>query len=190
MTRAAILALSLLSSFACTGGLELEKPESTGAREQPLAATESPAEEPEALTVWAHDSRLEATARAAAERIARASGLEVLVNVEGSLGTALPMFFSESGREGEWFGASMVPGSGALWVAISIDMVGAPDVGGHKRLEGVVEHELLHQLGAPHLPNGALGILSDPPQAYDLTTADLELLCSVASCTRFVPEVP
>lgn len=191
MTHRALLALSLLSALACGTG-----PESGAAPAsvEPLAATEKALEEPAGISVWAHDARLEAAARAAAARIERASGLVVTVNAEGTLGPAIPMFFSESGRDegkdGGWFGASMVPGSGANWVAISIDVVNAPDVGDHTRLEGVVEHELLHQLGAPHLPAGVQGILSDPPQAYDLTTADLELLCSIAACTRFVPEVP
>ncbi len=161
----------------CYAGPAAPAPQERLPAQAPLAA---PAP---ALAVWAHTPELERAAHAAAGRLLAATGLVVQVNA-GELWSALPLFESSAVLEQGWWGFASVDG----WIGI------APGVPAHA-LESVVLHELLHALGAEHLPDGATtadGVMAaDSTAGTDqprLSTADLELLCAVQHCTTFAPE--
>lgn len=169
--------LLVLSSFvyACT------RPKKSGpdvGTEDPMPEPSEPLEPVKDLFVFAHDASLVPVALRAARRIEAATGIKVHVNEYGTIATAHPIFGSDfmcaTGAQGR---ATLGGG-----IALARDCT--------QPLETVLLHEMIHQLGVGHhvLPRrGVMNEGKDDP-LDTLTADDLEALCSVRVCSKFVPE--
>jgi hypothetical protein len=117
--------------------------------------------------------------QAAADRIEAASGLVIRVVTEVEP-RAIEMVHEAPDGEGKWIGGFRYKRGQATLI---VDGDVQPDV-----LENLLVHEMLHSLGAEHVKQGRdlMSPLIDAEMV--LTAADLESLCSVQDCTRFVTE--
>jgi hypothetical protein len=179
MTRAARAALALLTALAATG---CAQPPADGAPDYG-GATAAVAAPHADLTIWAADHELFSWASDAADRIAAATGLVVVVSESPDVAANLPMFWATGIDANGWLGVCHAsPASD--WIAVNP----------HTPLElrgTVVLHEMLHGLGAAHVDTGA-GVMSPSIWVgpdWALTAADLEAVCAVRDdCSAFVPE--
>lgn len=177
----ALVALALATVGCAAGGPAPDGDPDFGAPSDELLAALAGDPSGTALEVWAHDTGLEALARAAAARIYAATGIAVAVNAEGTLYRAVPLFWTNAGAAEDWIGLCHNGPGEQDWLAV--DIVSMPGV-----RETVVLHEILHALGVAHIEEGA-GVMSphvDAPQR--LTSVDLEAVCAVRDCGVFVPE--
>jgi hypothetical protein len=161
--------------YACGKPKRSEGPVGAG---DPNPEPSEPMEPVRDLYVFAHDRALVPVALKVAKRIEAASGVKVHVNEYGTQPTAQPIFGSDflcgSGTEGR---------SAGYGIAMARDCNVDP--------EKVLLHELIHQLGVGHLVLPDRGIMNaEKDQPLDgISEADLNALCSVRNCTKFVPEV-
>jgi hypothetical protein len=141
-----------------------------------IAAARAPESD---LRVWPADEELAALVLAVAPRIERATGLRV--EISDDVATGVPMFWSTRGEGSGWWGL-MHDGWG------QDDFIVIDESTPVELQETVALHEILHALRAEHVDSGA-GVMS--PEIWDaflLTVADLEEVCSVQECRRFEPE--
>lgn len=154
------------------------QPTADGAPEFPVGGEAISAD----LAVWPADEALRELVLAVAPRIERATGLVVKPTTDTNAGP--PLFWSTIGDDEGWHGLTHVDWARRPeWLAIA---PGTP-VEIH---ETVALHELLHGLGADHVPSGE-GVLSPElwtGRSWKITTADLTVICSVRDCQVFAPE--
>lgn len=144
----------------------------------PMPEPSEPLEPVRDLYVFAHDAALVMVARSAARRIEAASGIVVHVNEYGTIATAKPIFGSDflcaNGTEGR----TTMGGGIALARNCNVPQ------------EKVLVHELMHALGVGHLVLPLRGIMNEERDnpLDTISSDDLEALCAVRNCTKFVPE--
>lgn len=146
----------------------------------PAPTWEEPAPPPDTIRVWSADHELYSWATMAAARILVATGVQAVVSETDYTGA--PLFWSSGLDEQGWAGYAEAD----VWVGIS------PHVALEDR-EVVVLHELLHHLGAAHVPDQG-GVMASSlgaiPEERVLTAADLASLCENAACKWLQPEDP